>query len=426
MSSRARYSTAGPSTARTPAPPSSSVNPAYQPLAHPLNETGLRDLRNLRNQNHLRKLQEHVRQAVDSLTDAAALMNERSSTANDNYQKRKKKLERDGKEPTEDDEKSGEHVKKLKQDVETMTGGIEAAVRQTIDAEQTVKFMEDSLETANSRVSVNAAAAQSQTQRSQRRQRGMDDGEDMPDFDPTLPGTAPATQVVVPSNLFRQRIESDRNRYQALSHYTRYGQNNHYIGFKKAVHESSHPTDSIAPPLPNAKTWFSEAGPPPPGVTNDDSDDDIAIASEKISTKCPLTLQELKEPVKSRLCPHSYEKKAMIDLIRQGGVHTVQCPVTGCAKMLTEHDLVHDASLTRKIKRIQQARNDVMSDDEEDSRMPESVDSGDDIDDVDDATDVQRPRKKSVAPKMEQTLRPRRNAGGGGSIPIYEYDETYA
>src|SRR5437016_1407632 len=108
-------------------------------------------------------------------------------------------------------------------------------------------------------------------------------------------------EITGPSVMLQNHIQASKDKYQALSHRTRYALHNSYIGFRRVVHDAQNPGED-APPLPHASTWFTESGSPAPGITSrdqragagveEDSDDDIAIARERISTKCPLTLQE--------------------------------------------------------------------------------------------------------------------------------------
>ena len=140
---------------------------------------------------------------------------------------------------------------------------------------------------------------------------------------------------------------------------TSYAQNNDYIGFKKLVYDAQFPDDD-APPMPHASTWFSDetpdtsdpkeggaeaaSGSRPAGV-----DDELTVASEKISIKCPITLLPMKDPVTSNKCPHSFEKEAILSLInvsdevvegtgRRGarGKKAMQCPIcTMVSRFLT-------------------------------------------------------------------------------------------
>lgn len=161
--------------------------------------------------------------------------------------------------------------------------------------------------------------------------------------------------------------------------------------------------------MPHASTWFPDhpAADPPHGAAHNTAghqptahDDDLAVASERISIKCPITLLPMKDPVTSTKCPHSFEKEAILSMInasdvmvdgsagrRGGGRKAMQCPVCTVVskhihysrlllplshilvcnhqtrpnppspQMLTPTDLAPNPVLVRKIQRIQAAEN---------------------------------------------------------------------
>ncbi|KAF5857883.1 hypothetical protein ETB97_005154, partial [Aspergillus alliaceus] len=165
-----------------------------------------------------------------------------------------------------------------------------------------------------------------------------------------------------------------------------YSANNAYIGFYRIIHEAKHPGDDI-PPLPHASTWFSHMEEPASASTQaTDSaarrtrrrkspspadSDEIAIESERISLKCPLTLLYFKDPVTSTKCPHSFEREPIEEMIAQSPttvpapqsagaagrsarrVRSAKCPV--CSVVLTAADLRPDPVLVRRVRRHQQA-----------------------------------------------------------------------
>ena len=47
-----------------------------------------------------------------------------------------------------------------------------------------------------------------------------------------------------------------------------------------------------------------------------DHDEDIAIASEKKSLKCPITLLTMVDPLSSTKCPHSFERSAILEMLQ--------------------------------------------------------------------------------------------------------------
>ena len=70
------------------------------------------------------------------------------------------------------------------------------------------------------------------------------------------------------------------------------------------------------------------------------ADDELAVASERISIKCPITLLPMKDPVTSTKCPHSFEREAILSMINASDVRVggsegrgaviqkaMQCPV---------------------------------------------------------------------------------------------------
>ena len=102
--------------------------------------------------------------------------------------------------------------------------------------------------------------------------------------------------------------------------------------------------------MPHASTWFSSDSPDgsdpntraaATGDAIQDEDDELAVAAERVSINCPLTLRPMKTPVTSQRCPHSFEKEAILSLINlsdvmvggtgrrgvHGGEKAMKCPV---------------------------------------------------------------------------------------------------
>ncbi len=202
----------------------------------------------------------------------------------------------------------------------------------------------------------------------------------------------------------------------SYSYPTSYAQNNDYIGFKKLVYDAQFPGDD-APPMPHSSTWFSDqphgtsgshtSGAAPAAGSQPAVDaDELTVASEKISIKCPITLLPMKDPVTSTKCPHSFEKEAILSMInasdvtlegsgRRGrsGPKAMQCPICTVVsslsmagtlyfilitattnqirlQMLTADDVAANPVLVRKIQRIQAA---------EDAQIQDDSDSDDDV-----------------------------------------------
>ena len=134
-----------------------------------------------------------------------------------------------------------------------------------------------------------------------------------------------------------------------LTHPISYAQHNDYVGFKKLVYDAQFPDDD-APPMPHSSTWFSDqsantSNPHTDGtvaVAGSQSaagDDELSVASEKISIKCPITFLPMKDPVTSTKCPHSFEREAILSMInasearvestggRGYGQKALRCPI---------------------------------------------------------------------------------------------------
>ncbi|TKA80058.1 hypothetical protein B0A49_02498 [Cryomyces minteri] len=465
MPSAQRQSTAGTSTQRR----GNAVEfPPYEHLSHPLNVSAQRALANLRLTHHLAKFQKQLDYAGESITSSAGEINDRLASKRERVRKRKAKRQQQGLEDDEEQEEKERSVEELQSKVERMTQRMDDNLRKVIDGQHALQRLDITLQeivanAANAATQATQHTTQQPTQGTQRRRRQRlsadreEEDEDYEDFEPTDPG-ATASQAPATIDLFRQKVQRDKDRYQSLSLGTRYSEHNTYVNFRKLVHDAQNGEEG--PPLPHASTWFIDGEAPAPGITTrsgavaaeNDSDDDIAIARERISTKCPLTLKEFEEPLTSRKCPHSFEKDAIMQMIAQSsariggsnrrgardGEQVVQCPVPGCKEMLTAGDLHTDPLLLRKIRRIQQSRLDEDASDSDvevpgTQRRAEEIVSGSE----DDAATSRRRTKrlKSVAPKIERrsgvvaatsrgTQRPSRSSGVVVDLGVSDDEEV--
>ena len=309
--------------------------PPYDPPQHPLTRDMQRALLNLNSTHSLAKLKDRLDKAEELVASMAGEVNDRVYL----HTEQKRRAARRAAESLEDEEEDDEEdLEELREKVDKMTERMDESIRKIIDAQNGISGLEDALRLTQT---TGAATSTQALPRSQRRRRGSDDeNEDVQmaaSFDPTAPPATSASQSVpAPSDIFAKRVQTQKDSYYNLSLKTRYAQHNSYVSFKKIVHDAKNPGDD-APPLSHHSTWFHEEGPPAPGVMRpgatanaDDSDDDVAIAREKISTKCPLTLKEFEEPVTSKKCPHSFERRAILELINANRGKGTQCPVPGC------------------------------------------------------------------------------------------------
>jgi hypothetical protein len=407
MSHRSRHSTVAATPARGTAGPGPSQRapanelPPYQPLQHPLSTAGRDKLRHISQPHKFEANHLLLSEVISCLSEAAAETNEALSSKEQALERARAKASNDA-DSTRRVQDMEVAYEELQTKVDSMTAQMEKDVRKMIDADNAFTDMQKTLA---SLVNQNASTQRNTTQRTQR------NGEDeYPDFDPTDPTNATQQPLSV-ATCFSERLARARDVYAATNMTQRYSKNNLYIGFKGVVHEArwSATEDN---PLPPAHLWFKQdqpaAGETALGAAQDDSDDDLQIAKEHISTKCPLTLQEFRDPVTSRKCPHSFERAAITEMIdtaanqvrAEGGSRAVQCPVPGCQHLLTIADLHSDDRIKRKIARLQKNRRDEEDESDDDGNNAQSITSGDEDDDamdVDDESAARRMKKERLS-----------------------------
>ena len=316
--------------------------PAYEPLAHPLNQESQFALRNLPNNHKLDPLKQRLKKANELLTEVAGDINDRLHDTVQSHEKQKKRREQ------QSSQESGgadeEALENMRQETAKMTETLDEKVRSVVDARVEVDSVERALKELDTNVASNQgvlAPTQSTLGASQfrgtkrRRIREDDAGDEEDDSTPVEVGSALET--------FKNKIEEKKEQYQLLSLAERYASNNDYIGFRQTVHDARNPGES-APPLPHASTWFGSQGADTQqssfggvaGTQADEDDEDLVIQTERLTTKCPITLRIMKDPVKSTKCVHNFEKEAIHEMIsmseiwsggnRRYGQRAIKCP----------------------------------------------------------------------------------------------------
>ncbi|RAH57495.1 hypothetical protein BO85DRAFT_488229 [Aspergillus piperis CBS 112811] len=382
-------------------------------------------------------LRTHLQHAQEKLTDAAGEINERLTDAKERSKKAKERRmnlrshteennigeggeEGNGSEE-EEEEEGGDGIEEFEERVKATTKILEETIRGVIDKE--VRGEEVGRVIAGLEGGVVERMRVRGVRRSQRgvqlRRRLRGDGseeeeeeggeEEGVDVDEDEEGAVPFLAQ------FEDELRGKMEEYNGLSLTRRYTTNNSYIGFYKIIHEAKHIGDEIPPP-PHPSTWFSHledphsqsqphhhpsttsttttststrqtktttttrSHPRPSPFPSASEDDEIAIQTERISLKCPLTLLPFRDPVSSTKCPHSFEREAIFTMISgsnqmvpdprgssgsgSGGggggggrarkrVRSVKCPV--CEVQLTEFDLRSDPVLVRRVKRAEMA-----------------------------------------------------------------------
>ena len=419
MSTRARQSTASvaPSSQH---PASTTTNPNYEPPQFTLNPEAQRALADLARKHQLKQLDDSFANAQGAITLCAAGINEQLARRDAHFKKLRQRQQSSQNGENEIDIGAVEaELEGMRVKVENMTKRMEEGMRKMIDGRHAIDHMKGSVasvaDAARADASTQASTLNTRSQGRRRRGGDAEDDEDAneeeeyQDFTPTDPagGTQPVLSV---SGAWMRKIDDEKMRYQSFTLAQRYAKENDYINFKGMVHSSRFPDGDLQPP--HASTWFTENGAvPQPGVTGgaagDDEDDDIQIQRSKTSTKCPLTLQEFKDPVTSSKCQHSFEASAIMEMLRNsndrigaqrgprgGGEKAVRCPVASCDHMLAKGDLKEDPVVRYTIQRLQRARRLEEEEDEDDEgedgegrsgrRRPQLIeDDGPDVDDFD-------------------------------------------
>ena len=88
-----------------------------------------------------------------------------------------------------------------------------------------------------------------------------------------------------------------------------------------------------------------------------DDDDDLAVVNKKTATNlkvevtCPILQSIITKPLTCKLCKHSFEESAVLELLRKAKDRTIKCPISGCGTMFKQSDLERNDKLERKIKK---------------------------------------------------------------------------
>lgn len=364
MASRNRLSSARPTPGRSSVAPTPARHtaaqtdelPPYRKPAHPLKRDATYQLDAL-NGRDIAQLKEHNEKASKLITDAAGLINDKLREREEATAKQRKRWEKGI--DADEQEAEEQRLARLGEKVDEATKQLEESMRAVIDGSVAAQRIQESLDWLRqnapgqlereyaTQMSQQQSQRQSQMQRERRSQDANDD-EDMEAPDEEADGPTPGpTPVDGPrpvltgaGDLFTDRMTRKKNEYTSISFAGRYAKNNAYIGFKRMVHDARYQDDR---PLPNPDTWFTETGSPAPTITNlSGDDDDIVMDRATISTRCPLTFQQFKEPYSSSKCPHTFEKNAILEMIRKSNIRlgvgrgtdrAVECPVAGCSQV---------------------------------------------------------------------------------------------
>jgi E3 SUMO-protein ligase NSE2 len=390
-----------------------------EPIA-PLNPAALQALTDLLNTQAPRKrLAACLNDASKKLTEVAGQLNDRGTDERLRHAKLQARLAASGEEMGEDGRVKYEEFQTK---VKDLTQKIDQGIRGVIDGQTWLESVPDTLKSVATKTGALAEATQQQTQGptplvTQRNRLGPEDmdANEPENIDPPVTEHPDPSQA--PTALLRSAFAEQTSNWQSKSLTERYANSNEYAGFYRTVYDAKNPGEN-APPIPHASLWFAEEEDPdslPPSRSQarqgrqaeDDEDSDVEIASERVSLKCPITLLPFKDPLTSVKCPHSFEKDAILDMLRLSSEYlpfttdrelelsqvrdrralerkkkeistpTVRCPVCSC--ILVETDLKPDPVLLRKVKRVEAARKrqqNPTSDSEEEEEEEEEEEDG--------------------------------------------------
>ncbi|PKS11383.1 hypothetical protein jhhlp_003146 [Lomentospora prolificans] len=404
-------------TSSTPGRPTSTAGPhaelpPYKPQACALNDEAVRSLFQLSQNLKTEKLDEHVRESLAFIGRATFELNETLQSARCN-------LESLGEGKEEERAKMQKKVTKLEELAKELTMEADKSVRGLIDLKANVVDEREAIQAAHDAASqIVRTRLQEKRLREQRQQELAEAGEQGEDAGDVLaePAFEPSTDMI------RGIRGQKSDEYENMDMYQRYSLNNDYIEFKRQWHMGLHGADAV---VPDAKRWFTRDGQPvfnyghgggqggSNGIGEDeetmDDDEDIVIEREKVSTRCPLSLQEMKDPYTNSRCKHTFEKDAIMEFF--GSARQVMCPQAGCSMTFTKRDLYPDRAMLARIRRARRERQEPESEEDEDenSRM---------IDDDGDSRVKEEPRIDPSGPRPRRSIKRERQSRGGD-----DYDE---
>lgn len=221
-SARARPSATSSRQSRGPTP-----LPPYQPPQHPLTESAQRALQNLPRDHKLDSLKQKLKVANNHLTAAAADINDRLQVQNMNYEKQRRRLEKQGSQDS-----NGEldtRMAEVRAQTDEMTGKLERGVRNIIDASADVESMEKALKELQENVREGGGrvvptqstlgASYNRPARGGRRQR-IDSDDEGSDADDDI--TQPIAKDESAIGVLKRKVADQQSEYQAMSMARRY------------------------------------------------------------------------------------------------------------------------------------------------------------------------------------------------------------
>jgi E3 SUMO-protein ligase NSE2 len=368
-----------------------------QPLEAPLNTKAKQALQalNARYQKET-SMQQKMKESTKILIETTGNLNDRAYERRTKYERRLKKLKERGEEENEEDR---EEIEEFQRKADELTRKMEFAMRRIIDNRVWAEDLPNIIASVNNSAidASNRAAARPSPQ-------NEEDSDDT-----TL--TAAVAQDETPASLLETALDKQTTNWTSKSLTARYAEDDAYASFHKTLWDAKHPEDT-APPMPSLDLMLgreeNEGGHVDSTMTSaQNADEDLAIASERVSLKCPLTLQYFRDPVTASTCGHTFDNSAILNMLKtstdalpltpvqlqelaglrnqervrtenQMKIKKVRCPV--CSRFLQEKDLKPNPVLLRRVQRkIEQERLEVERREREEAGEEDSDDEDDEM-----------------------------------------------
>ncbi len=334
---------AGPSSASASAPASDQL-PPYEPPSQPLNDAARHALAQISNNRSTRKFDDHLKKSTELIRDAVGATNDRAWENHNGLQQRLQKLAQRGEDKTDDDIANQEYAEELSERVSGMTGQLEAALRDIIDYRVELEdepvvldMVRGELESQaqNWRPSEEARKRKKANRPSDAMDEDVDpEVEEQEEADTEMGEQGDNSAVTGVSEILEKMRQSKAEDWTRMDMGQRYASHNDYVLFKRTLHDAQHPNEDGT--IPHASTWFGPDGQPVLSKVGEEvdapggeDDDEIQIAGEVRTFRCPLSMRMIDEPYSSSKCKHTFDKTAIVDYLSNG--QEKQCPETGCS-----------------------------------------------------------------------------------------------
>ena len=362
-----------------------------QPLRAPLNDHAISSLKELaKDRSRTIKLAKYLKDASEQLAQTVDQLNEAGYYRRIKYERQRKR--RDGQE--DGDNAADQEHEQFQKKVESLTNKMDMSIRAIVDDQVWLEDLPDVIkETVNK-----AGQSSTQTQqssfdptpmRSGRRTIADEDEDEEEEEDENnriLETQSAPHPSDAPHILLAAALQKQNKTWSTKTPTEKYAHHNFYTGFKRLLYDALHPGEE-QPPMPDPGLWFAaEEGREVISSQrhrsggSDSEGSDFEIASETTRIKCPITLLPFQDPVTSRKCKHSYEKEAILNMLRASKDHVpldqeqlvelsqishrgerarrekemqvrmVKCPE--CNVPLTEGDLEPNLPLKRRVQRL--------------------------------------------------------------------------